>query len=59
MDSILANAYYVGKLLYPDQFTDIDPKQKADDIYQFLVGKPVFGPLNEAFGGVAFTKLPL
>jgi len=57
--SILANAYYVGKLLYPDQFTDIDPKQKADDIYQFLVGKPIFGPLNQAFGGVAFTKLPL
>jgi iron complex transport system substrate-binding protein len=59
MGSILANAYFVGKLLYPDQFTDIDPKQKADEIYQFLLGKPVFELLNQAFGGFVFTKLSL
>jgi iron complex transport system substrate-binding protein len=55
--SILANAYYVGKLLYPEQFSDIDPKSKADEIYEFLVGAPVFDQLNEAFGGFAFRKI--
>ena len=30
--SILANAYYIGKLLYPDRFRDIDPVISADEI---------------------------
>lgn len=55
--SVLANAYYVGTVLFPERFGDIDPKKKADEIYTFLVGKPVFDELNKAFGGMAFTKL--
>ncbi len=56
--SILANAYYVGKVLYPEQFEDIDPSHKADEIYEFLVDKPVFEQMNDAFGGLAFQKIP-
>jgi len=36
--SILANAYFIGKVLYPDRIADIDPAAKADEIYTFLVG---------------------
>ena len=57
--SILANAYFIGKLLYPQKFTDIDPVVKADEIYSFLVGKPVFEKLNASFGDLAFKKVPL
>ncbi|MFP4317249.1 MAG: iron ABC transporter substrate-binding protein [Desulfovibrionales bacterium] len=57
--SILANAYYVGKLLYPDRFRDVDPVAKADEIYTFLVGKPVFDMMNSAFGNFAYTKIPV
>lgn len=57
--SILADAYYVGKVLYPDQFADIDPATEADEIYTFLVKKPVFGQMNEGFQNMAFTKLDL
>ena len=57
--SILANAYFIGKLLYPEKFADIDPVAKADEIYTFLVGKPVFGMLNAAFEGLAFQPVPL
>lgn len=57
--SILANAYAVGKILYPDRFADIDPAQKADEIYTFLVGKPVFDAMNTAFGGLAYSPVPV
>ena len=57
--SILANAYFLGKLLYPDRFTDIDPAGKADELYTFLVGKAVFKQMDQAFGGLAFKRIPL
>lgn len=55
--SILANAYFVGKTLYPDRFADVDPAARADEIYTFLVGAPVFGLMDQAFGGLAFQRL--
>ncbi len=48
--SVLADAYYVGKVLYPEQFEDIDPQTKADEIYTFLVGQPVYDTLVDGFG---------
>ena len=57
--SILADAWYAGKLLYPDKFADIIPAKKADEIYTFLVGKPVFPIMNEAFQNMVFKKIPL
>jgi len=57
--SILANAYFIGKLLYPERFADIEPDEKADDIYRFLVGKPVFATMNGFFKDLAFKKVPL
>ncbi len=57
--SILANAYFIGKLLYPQNFADIDPAAMADEIYSFLVGKPVFEKMNAAFGNLAFKPVPL
>lgn len=57
--SILANAYFVGKTLYPDRFADVDPAAKADGIYAFIVGKPVFGAMNRTFANLAFTWVPV
>ena len=57
--SILANAYFVGKILYPDRFRDIDPVQKADEIYTFLVGKPVFEEMKKSFANMAFTQIDI
>jgi iron complex transport system substrate-binding protein len=56
-ESILANAYFIGKVLYPERFADIDPAAKADEIYTFIVGKPVFQAMNETFGNLAYTRL--
>jgi len=55
--SILANAYFIGKVLYPERFADVDPAAKADEIYTFLVGRPVFEEMNTHFRGLAFTAV--
>lgn len=34
----LANCYFVGKLLYPEQFADIDITEKANEIFSFFLG---------------------
>ena len=53
--TVLANAYYVGKVLFPAKFTDVDPETKADDIYQNLLGKGVYQNMKDLYGG--FKKL--
>lgn len=57
--SILANAYFIGKLVRPAGFTDIDSAAEADAIYTFLVGKPVFKPLNASFKNMVYRLVPL
>ena len=56
---VLANAYFIGKTLYPDRFADIDPVEKANEIYAFFVGEPVFNELNSQYGNLGFTKISL
>lgn len=55
--SILANAYFIGSILYPKRFKDVDPAAKAEEIYQYLVGKPVFKEMNTHFKGMAFRPV--
>ncbi len=57
--SVLANAYYVGKVLHPDRFADVEPAARADAIYRFLVGAPVLARLDAAFGGLVYEPLPV
>ncbi len=53
----IADAYYIGKVLYPSRFSDVDPVKKANQIFEFLVGKPVYNQLAKEFGG--FGKINL
>lgn len=57
--SILANAYFIGTILYPERFKDVDPRQKADEIYRFLVDKPVFGLMDDSFQDLVFRNIPV
>jgi len=57
--SLLANAYFIGKVLSPERFADIDPVREADAIYTFLVGKPEFAAMDAAFAHLAFKPVPL
>ena len=56
-ETTLANAYFIGKLLYPEQFEDIDPIKKADEIYTFVVGEPVFELLKENVEGLSYQRV--
>lgn len=55
IDTALADAYAIGKILYPDRFRDIDPEAKADEIYSFLVGRPVYREMVKAYGPIGAT----
>ncbi|SMC22622.1 iron complex transport system substrate-binding protein, partial [Desulfacinum hydrothermale DSM 13146] len=46
----LVDAYVVGKLLYPDRFAHVDLALKADEIFSFFVGTPVYQDMVKDFG---------
>lgn len=55
-ESSLANAYYVGKVIFPEKFADIDPSKKADEIYSMFVDEPVFEKLNGFLDNLGFKR---
>ncbi len=57
IEVVLANAYYIGKIVFPEAFSDIDPMEKADELSVFLNGGPAFVKLNEMFDNMGFTQL--
>ncbi len=58
VETALADAYTIAKVLYPKAFANIDPEKKADEIYTFMVGKPVYAEMKKDFGriGAAYNK---
>lgn len=56
-ETVLADAYFIGTVLYPDRFADIDPVEKADEIYTFFVGEPVFDELSGQYGSAVFSRI--
>jgi iron complex transport system substrate-binding protein len=57
IDTALADAYYAGKVIFPERFQDIDPVKKSEEIYSFLLGKPVYEQMSKYYG--VFKKLDL
>ena len=57
LETALADAYYAGCVIYPERFSDVDPAEKADEIFTALLGKPVYAELAEA--GYAFAEIQL
>lgn len=49
-ENVLINAYYIGSVLYPDRFSDVDIAEKADEIYELFVGKPIYSEAVEVYG---------
>lgn len=46
----LVSAYYVGALLYPDAFADVDFEAKASEIFDLFLGQPDFLSVLEQAG---------
>ncbi|AFM24907.1 iron ABC transporter substrate-binding protein [Desulfomonile tiedjei] len=50
ISTAVADAYAIGKILYPDRFADVDIQAKSDEIYGFLYGKPLYKAMEESYG---------
>lgn len=46
LDMALANTYYIGSILYPEKFADINPIEKADEIFNKLLGSNFYDVLK-------------
>lgn len=51
----VADAYYAGKIMFPEAFSDIDPAKKADEIFEVMLKQPFYSRLEEA--GIGFGTL--
>lgn len=55
LETALADTYYAGTILYPEQFADVDPAGKADEIFRKLLGRDFYGILKE--NGYEFKEI--
>lgn len=54
----MADCYYAASMVYPEQFEDIDPEEKAEEIFDFMLGAPdYYNELKE--NGFGFSSMVL
>ena len=58
LEIALADAYYIGTVLYPDAFSDVDPAGKFDEICQALLGIDAYAQIAETYFG-GYQRLEL
>lgn len=51
IETALANAYFLGKILDPEAFVDIEPAVKADAIFELFIGVKAYDRLRQEYGG--------
>lgn len=51
LDIALADAYYIGSVLYPEQFADVDPEAKFNEITTELLGAELYDAISETYFG--------
>ena len=48
LETALADAYYAACIIYPEQFQDVDPAAKAQEIFEMLLDVNPYADLKEA-----------
>lgn len=51
MEIALADAYYIGSVLYPEAFADVDPVAKFDEISNFFLGIDSYDRISSVYYG--------
>jgi iron complex transport system substrate-binding protein len=51
IDIALCDAYYIGSIIYPDRFSDVDITAKASEIFTFLLGENLYQWVADAYYG--------
>lgn len=54
----LADMYYMATVLYPEAFADVDPVEKANEIFETFLGVENYYSVLEA-GGLSFTQITI
>ena len=57
LETALADAYYAACIMYPELFSDIDPVEKAGEIFTALLGTNPYEDLKEA--GYEFRQITI
>jgi len=50
IETVVADAYAAGKILYPDLFQDLEIPAKADAIYSFFLKRSIYSEIKRNFG---------
>ncbi|MGI6116029.1 ABC transporter substrate-binding protein, partial [Luoshenia tenuis] len=53
----VADAYYAGTVMFPEQFADIDIEKKTDELFELFLGKPLYSDMQAA--GLSFGKITI
>lgn len=57
LETALADAYYAACVMFPEQFKDVDPVEKAGEIFTELLGTNPYADLKEA--GYEFRQITI
>ena len=55
IETVIVDAYAVGKIIYPKNFKDIKMDKKADEIYSYLLGRTIHEKMEKAYGKIGET----
>lgn len=58
-ENVLADAYFIGKTVYPDRFADIDPTEKANEIMTKFLGASPLDKINSQYKNLAFSEISI
>ena len=58
-ENVLADAYFIGKTVYPDKFADVDPEAKANEIMTKFLGSSPLKEINSQYKNLGLSKLTI
>ncbi|MCS7232803.1 MAG: iron ABC transporter substrate-binding protein [Synergistetes bacterium] len=50
VEQALVNSYWIGKVLMPEAFKDVEIKVKANEIYRFFLGRELYDEIASRYG---------
>lgn len=56
-DLSLVDAYYSGKVVFPEAFADVNPEEKADEIFKMMLGTEFYDTLKQE--GYEFKEIKI
>ncbi len=56
---MIANAWFIGKTVYPEQFKDVDINKKIEEIFQFMLNDPVMPRCPDRLRPILYKPVPL